>query len=674
MQKCRCKLAKSFGKSGGKSAFVWVWAWALAGCAGLAQGGVTARAEDARAHPAAGEDEHSLSEKLPAWDEASGRKVASWPKTRAFDFLSSAIELEVPSMQQASLRGRVTHEAVVIALPQGEMVLDCNGPVVRSVSVNGVSAEFAMRRARSWLGTFASLRDVEGRAPRQELVIFLPSVLSKGQRATVVIDYDLAFGENEARKEPGVGLTWHATQEGKPFVHAQGQAEWSSGWFPCFDAPSEFVRSSVRVDVEDGFTVVSNGTLVSRTPSGNGRTTWQWSMPREHAVYLTTLAIGEFEEVQVGGEAGARPGLSMPVWVPAGNAEAARALFSQTAPIIAFFEEVFDEPFAWPQYGQAVVPGFLWGGMENVGMTLYTAGMLEYEEQDGGQRKADGLIAHETAHQWWGNLVTCKTWDDLWINEGWATFSEALWFEHAARPEGAAAQSEAYFAEVRGWLQGQIASNATAAPADVALVSNRFRDPDSQFVKADNPYPKGALVLHALREKLGDRVFFAAARTFLDSHAGTPVETADLRKQFELTSGRSLERFFEQWVGRPGIARVQVSTVWDASAGRLTVGFEQVQRIDASNPAYALELPVTLVFADGTTSTTSVRMDARTAELNLVPASMPVALIVDERYSQLAEVRGRVTVLDSSAGFVMPSTPEGAAASRAAAETQTREE
>ncbi len=645
-----------------------VWACVVAGTFVLAGGlaGQHALAGDLRAHPAPGEDEQSLAEKLPAWDEASGRKVASWRKANGFDVLSTAIELDIPQLAVPSLSGKVTHEMVVVSPAQSELVLDCNGPRVSRVVVNGVEAGFVMRPAKSWLGTFASLRERAGRVPRQELVIALPSVLSKGERARVEIAYELAFGDDEPHKEKGVGLTWHLHESdggvARPYVHAQGQAEWSSGWFPCFDAPHEFATSSVRVTVDSGATVVSNGELVSKAPAGDGRTTWQWSMPREHSVYLTTVAIGEFEEIAVGGEAGARPGLAMPVWVPTGNAARAAMLFANTARIVAFFEEAFDEPFAWPAYGQAVVPGFVWGGMENVGMTLYTERMLKYLDEAEGQKKADGLIAHETAHQWWGNLVTCKTWDDLWINEGWATWSEALWHEHAAMPEGPEAQREAYFAEVRSWLASQIADNREAAPEGLAMASNRFRDPDSQFVKADNPYTKGALVLHALREKLGDRVFFAAARAFLDRHKGSAVELADLRTQFERTSGRSLERFFEQWVMRPGIARVQVTQAWDAGSGRLAMQFEQVQKIDRWNPAYAMDLPVTLVFADGSRSTTSVRMDSRTAELNLAPASMPIAVIVDERLSQLAEVRGRVSVLDANAGFVMPATPEGQAA------------
>jgi aminopeptidase N len=593
-------------------------------------------------HPA-GDDEHSLAEKLPAFDEASGRKVASWGKSRSFDFSAARIELDIPSMATPLLKGRVTHTATVISQTQYEMVLDCNGPQVSAVRVNGAPAQFAMRRAQSWLGTFPALRDEEGEPQRQELVIALPTALARGAAATVEIDYSLDFASNK-----GVGLTWHQAEGGKPFVHAQGQAELSSIWFPCFDSPAEFITSEVIVTVEDGYTVVANGTLQSAAPTSDGRTRWAWSMPREHAVYLTTLAIGDFEEVQVGGDATARPGLSMPVWVPRGEAAKAQVLFAQTAPIIAFFEETFDEPFAWPQYGQAVVPGFAWGGMENVGMTLYTPGMLSYVDQENGQYKADGLIAHETAHQWWGNLVTCKTWADLWVNEGWATYCEALWFEHAARPEGAEAQRRAYLKEVRGWLASNIKDNHAVAPTDVAMVNNRFRDPDSQFVKADNPYPKGALVLHALREKLGDRVFFASARAFLDRHKGTPVETADLRKQFERTSGQSLERFFEQWTMRPGIARVQASVSWDAPASKVSVALTQSQQIDRWNPAYAIDLPVQFIFADGTMQTANASFDTRSASFEFPLGMMPAAVIIDPNFSQLAEVQGRVTVLDTN--------------------------
>lgn len=618
-----------------KTHLPWTASWA---CAALLVACAGAAFADGK-HPA-GEDEHELAENLPAWDETSGRRVATWGKTRSFDFVSSKIELDIPTMSLPQLQGRVTHEARVISSPQREMVLDCSGPQVSSVRVNGEAAQFVMRRGASFLGTFPGLRDQAGETPRQELVIALPREMAPGAGVQVVIDYALDFANNK-----GVGLTWYKQDDAsKPFVHAQGQAELSSLWFPCFDSPAEFVKSEVVVTVEDGFTVIANGTLQSTTKARDGRNVWAWSMPKEHAVYLTTVAIGDFEQIDVGGENSARPALAMPVWVPAGKSDIARTIFAKTAPIIAFFEEKFDERFAWPQYGQAIVPGFVWGGMENVGMTFYTSKMFTNMEKPDGQARVDGLIAHETAHQWWGNLVTCKTWDDLWINEGWATFCESLWFEHAAAAEGVGAQEEAYLKEVRGWLAGQIRDNKASAPRDVALVSNRFRDPDSQFVKDDNPYPKGALVLHALREKLGDRVFFAASRAFLNGHAGSPVETADLRKQFEKTSGRSLERFFEQWTLRPGIARLQANCVWDAGSSSVTVTLEQVQTIDRWNPAYALELPIVLWFADGSSQRTVVSFDTQKTSATVSAASMPSVVAIDPRMSELAEIRGRVTV------------------------------
>ncbi len=255
--------------------------------------------------------------------------------------------------------------------------------------------------------------------------------------------------------------------------------------------------------------------------------------------------------------------------------------------MIAHFEKVFDEPYPWDQYAQCLVRDFVAGGMENTGCTLMTLGSARGEP--GSQ---DDLISHELAHQWFGDLVTCKTWAHIWLNEGWASYAEAVWNEHKGERTSADKARTAYQKTIRGFIQSQRARNRTIAPAGAAMVSNRYSNPDAVFTKAEDPYAKGALVLHMLRQRLGDELFWRATREYLNRYKFSVAETDDFRREMERVSGQNLQRFFDQWTTRCGLPRLNAEFEWDEVAKTLKVSIEQTQKIDYLNPAFALSLPV----------------------------------------------------------------------------------
>jgi aminopeptidase N len=490
------------------------------------------------------------------------------------------------------------------------------------VRVDGVSAEFVQTGG--------------------ELSVRLAAPAEPGRAVGVVIEYDLDYGGSR-----GEGLTWSKAEPEAagltrqwPQVHSQGEPESSSQWFACHDFPNERLTTELIVTVPEGFEVLSNGRLEGLDGAGPGRQRWHWVQARGHVNYLVALAIAKFAVIDLGGPESGRPGLSLPVYTPVGTEENVRAVFANTGRMVALFERLFDEPYPWDKYAQAMVRDFAAGGMENTSCTFLAVGTSRSRER-GSQ---DDLISHELAHQWFGDLVTCRSWEHLWLNEGWATYSEALWAEHFS-PEGEPRTPEAgraaYFRSILGAARGQRRRNQGSAPEREALVSNRYRNPDAVFTKADDPYGKGAMVLHMLRERLGDEAFFAGTRLYLDRFKDRCAETEQFRRCMEEASGQSLERFFWQWCERPGIARLAVDLEWDEEGGSLSVAVEQTQRIDRLNPAYAFGLPLYVKFDDGTDEWLDIVVDGRQASGVFTLKGKPSQVSVDPNLTVLAATQVR---------------------------------
>jgi aminopeptidase N len=285
--------------------------------------------------------------------------------------------------------------------------------------------------------------------------------------------------------------------------------------------------------------------------------------------------------------------------------------------MVAFFEKLFDEPYPFDKYDQVIVRGFDIGAMENTTASTFYGEAAEETADD-----LRDIVAHELAHQWFGNLVTCKSWEHLWLNEGFASIAEAWWREEHAGADPQA-RWHAYLEIVRGAMDSLIEDNHATAPRHPAMQCNHYLDGEHLFYKTDNVYTKGMLVLHMLRMRLGDEAYFAGITQYLDEFRWGHAETSDLRRALERTSGQSLEHFFWQWCERPGIPRLDVA--FESQNGMLAVTIEQTQTVDANNPAYVFELPITLVLTNGSRLETRVRVDGQRNAAVLGAATAEVA-------------------------------------------------
>jgi aminopeptidase N len=566
--------------------------------------------------PALAQDEGSKSPESGRdlrFDPATGRSLANWPRHPLFDHLHMKLEVSIPDPGTPRLTGRQTLRLSAIGAKREQVILDAR----RNMKINAVSIE----------GKPARFTHAD-----EKLTIDLPEPAEPGRAFEVVTDYTATNTERE-----GSGLLWMPGRAGEqpldPLVYSQGQAEWNSCWFPCHDFPNLRTTTELIVSVPEGYQVVSNGRQVGEpggVASGKGLRVWHWLQDKPHPYYLVTLAVGKFDVVELGGPGSARPGLAMPVYGPPGSAERLRANFAKTPEMVALLEKLFDEPYPWDKYAQVIVRNFRWGGMENTSATTLT------EKAAGGEPgEHDDLIVHELAHQWMGDLITCRSWAHLWLNEGWASYAEALWAEHEGGRDG-------YYKAILNYANEQRLKNRGSFPTAPAMVSNLYVSPDDPGTKADDVYSKGVLVLHMLRRRVGDEAFWKATRLYVDRFRFKQVETDDLRRVFEEVSGQSLERFFDQWCKRPGLPRLAVELEWLDDTRTLEVRIEQTQKIDADNPAYALSVPIRLEQADGSTEWVTVNFDEQKHQIRFPGLKgRPRQVTVDPMMNNLAAIEVR---------------------------------
>jgi aminopeptidase N len=253
--------------------------------------------------------------------------------------------------------------------------------------------------------------------------------------------------------------------------------------------------------------------------------------------------------------------------------------------MLEFYEKETGVPYPWAKYYQVAVQDFVEGGMENTSITTMTDRTLHRPQETENIRTSEGLIGHELAHQWFGDLVTCKDWSHIWLNEGFATFYELLYAEHLHGHDDFVYG----FFNTRNSILG--VTNDTTP-----IVTRKFDNPDELFNYL--PYEKGSFVLHMLRADLGPELYRKCINTYLKRHEFGNVVTDDLNKVVDEISGRSYDRFFDQWVYHAHYPELEVNYSWDEKAKLAKVSVKQTQKL--SNDVLLFESPLKIVFVGKT--------------------------------------------------------------------------
>ncbi len=359
-----------------------------------------------------------------------------------------------------------------------------------------------------------------------------------------------------------LGLDFKAETEDNPqLINTLSFPEGARHWFPCYDHPNDKATSEMIVTVRKDYNALSNGKLLSVTENATNKTkTFHWLNDKPHPTYLYVLAAGPY--VVLKDSLGSLP---INYWVyPKAVPDAMRS-FHKTPEIVAFFNREYGVDYPWDKYDQVTIPG-IGGGAESTSATVLGQSTIHDEraEQD---FSSHWLVAHEAAHQWWGDLVTMRDWTHAWINESFATYGEYLWSRHdLGADEGAVNllnKKNAYLNE---------AKNRYTRP----IVFNRWNRPNDMFDR--HLYQKGAVVLHMLRDVLGDEPFRQAMSIFLKRHAFGAADTNDLINAIRTATGQDPQWFFDQWLYGAGHPIFEVESAWNAQKKKLRLRVAQVQK------------------------------------------------------------------------------------------------
>ncbi|MCI0674711.1 MAG: HEAT repeat domain-containing protein [Phycisphaerales bacterium] len=495
--------------------------------------------------------ERSATIEAGAFDETTGRDLRNYPPDRLVDFRHMKLQLRFESLDDQRFTAIESLSVVPIGSDLGALKLNAVDLKINSVKLAGKDVEF------SHDDKYLSLR-------------FEPA-LAPGDEHELIIDYIC--------DQPIDGMTFTPSSPDAPDysaqVHTQGETEFNRHWFVCHDFPNERMTTELIVDVPAEFSVSSNGKLVSSLVSGD-RAVWHYLQDKPHVSYLVSLIVGKFDIVEI-----PHSRVPMKVWAPEGLGSQVAQTYGRTGEMIDLFEKRFGVAYAWDRYDQLCAKNFHAGGMENTSATtMYPTAILDKTALLDGD--LDGLIAHELCHQWTGDLITCKSWEHIWLNEGWATYGSAMWNEQRYGQEG-------YLDSIRGNFNVAERDRTTN---DTAMVSPVYGQAGETFRRVANPYSKGSAILHMLRMMLGDEVFWKGVQLYMNRHATGVAETSDFRYAMEEVSGRGLEWFFDQWCQRPGTPELAVKVRYFGAERELIIDVEQKQKIDANTPAFRFTLPL----------------------------------------------------------------------------------
>ncbi len=527
--------------------------------------------------------------------ESGSRTVRHYAPDRLADILHIRLEV-TPDFQQHTVAGSATITFEPIAKPLRELKLDAV-----DLRIHSVRSAWAIEDSTSG---------------KNDLTILFRKPIPLGTQVKVAIEY---------QAEPARGLYFRTPRNGYPKkdmqVWSQGEPYEARHWFPCFDSPNERASTELICHVPPAMTVLSNGRrLAESVDLQTGLKMVHWLQAKPHASYLLCLVAGHLSTLE-----GHYRDIPLGFHTQPSLARFAESSFRDTGPIMEFFEREIGIPFPWDKYDQVTILDFMWGGMENTSLTALTERTLFAPETEN-IRSTRRLNAHEMAHQWFGDYVTCKDWSHLWLNEGFATYYTHLYEDHRF---GSDALRYGLFLDARDRVLSQAADTRPIAYRE-------YQKPQDQF--DFRAYPKGSWVLHMLRSQFGEALFRRCIQTYLQRHALGFVETEDLRTVLEELSGRPLDRFFDQWVYHGGFPELTVASRWLAKEKMVRVTIEQTQKTNEKVLRFQFPAAIRLV-VDGVSQDHPVEIQKKKQDFYFALEAKPEVVRFDPEYTVLAKVK-----------------------------------
>jgi aminopeptidase N len=523
-------------------------------------------------------------------DSSAHRKYAP---DREIDVLHLALDV-TPDFKERSVRGEATLRFKPNSKPLQELALDGVELAVEAVTSSQKIAAF--------------------QATDKKVIVTFAEPIPVGQETTVAIKYSV---------RPRKGLYFRTSEMGynseDTHLWTQGEPIEARYWYPSFDSPNEKFTSEITCRVPAGMVVLSNGKMMSEEKqAGSDLVAVRWLQKKPHVNYLICLVAGHLKKVE-----DKYKEIPLAFYTPASQIEQAIHSFKDTKDMMAFFEKEIGVPYPWAKYYQVCVEDFGWGGMENTSLTTLNDRTLHTPAFET-LRSSQGLIAHELAHQWFGDLVTCKDWAHLWLNEGFASYYDLLYENHKNG-------RDKFLYDLYQSAKGIIGQ----ADQTNAVVRRDYNEPEQQF--GYQVYPKGAWVLHMLRSQLGEDLYRRCIKTYLERHQYDTVVTEDLNAVFEELSGRSFDQFFDQWVYHASQPDLAVSYSWDEKAKLVKLTVEQRQKL--SEDVLLFNFPLTVRFkTKGGAVDRTITVKEKQEDFYLALAEAPEIVRIDPELTLLAKI------------------------------------
>ncbi len=509
----------------------------------------------------------------------------SYGRSRDFDLQHLKLELsfDVPGK---TLIGTATLRMAPLSGDLHELTLDASGLNVQAVTIAG--------------------RPLAFRAEDEQLTITLDRPYPSGDPLEFVIRY---------RAQPKRGLFFVFPDKHHPNrpkqIWADGDTAGGNNryWFPGYDFPNDKSTTEMLITVPAGWQALSNGKLVNTAEDKRaGTATFHWLQDKPMSTYLVSVVAGEFDK---GSDKWMVP---VEYYVPHGKSGDIPRTFGRTTGMLDFFSKNI-APYPWAKYDQALVDTF-GGGMENTTATTEGASALlsdrDFEDRRWG---TDSLIAHEMAHQWFGDLITCADWRHTWLNEGFATYFEALWEEHARGRE------------VFDWNELRAERGITRLPSRAAVVAPAGQENTFAYSMI---YNKGGWTLHMVRGQLGDARFWKAIQHYTRKFSYQTATTADFVQAISEATGRDLEWLFDQYVYKPGHPVFEAAWDYDSAKHMLHLELKQTQKVDGKPAPFHVPVEVEAV-SESSAQSFTFTSSRESEDIFFAVAKRPRTVLFDPR-------------------------------------------
>jgi aminopeptidase N len=528
--------------------------------------------------------------------------------TREIDLLHTKLDLRFDWNNEQVL-GKATLRFKPYFYPTSTVTLDAKGFEFHKVQLAGKDLKY------NYDGKKITVQLGKEYTRKEELELFFDYTASpsaEGGSAAISSDKGLYFINPRGEDEDKPTQIW-----------TQGETESNSRWFPTVDKPNERCTQEMLITVEDKYETLSNGILVSSTKNDDGTRTDYYKMDLPHAPYLFMLTVGEFAVVEDNWRK-----IPLKYYVEPEYEDAAKDIYPHTPEMLEFFSNLVGYDYPWPSYSQVTVRDYVSGAMENTTGVIFGEFMQRSKAELADNNSVnEQIVAHEMFHHWFGDLVTCESWSNLTLNEGFANYSEYLWKEHKHGKDAADAH---WLSEFKGYL-------GSAKNQGIHDLIDFEYDNREQMFDAHS-YNKGGLILHMLRTYVGDEAFFAALQYYLKENAFSDVEAHELRLAFEEVTGEDMNWFFNQWYYEKGQPKLQVQYDYDTTNQKVMVTVEQVQDPEKMPAIFQLPTTVDIYMGPGKMTSHEIWIDQRKQTFSFDVPGPPALVNFDGAKTLLAEV------------------------------------